>query len=123
MSNATSLIKKRQVMRLAFGDYRAKMVAEEKNCKSQAKIKLAIIPPNKKSTFLKKSAFLTNTGNSFRFNFDPPTEDVAQNISNLNLDNKPLESVTTRAVANSEQNDQFVKSDNSFRFNFDCDST
>lgn len=30
MSNSTSLIKKRQVMRLSFGDYRAKMTEENK---------------------------------------------------------------------------------------------
>lgn len=30
MSNSTPLVKKRQVMRLSFGDYRAKMAAEDK---------------------------------------------------------------------------------------------
>lgn len=35
MSNSAPIVKKRQVMRLSFGDYRAKMAADEqKNSKS-----------------------------------------------------------------------------------------
>lgn len=30
MSNSAQLVKKRQIMRLSFGDYRAKMAAEDK---------------------------------------------------------------------------------------------
>lgn len=34
MSNSTSLVRKRQVMRLSFGDYRAKMAEQEKKLKT-----------------------------------------------------------------------------------------
>lgn len=38
MSNSTPLVHKRQVMRLSFGDYRAKMSAEEKKCSKSMKV-------------------------------------------------------------------------------------
>lgn len=141
MNNAAPIIKKRQVMRLAFGDYRAKMAAEEKKLKGQnTRIKVSTAVPSKNSTFLKKSAFMTSSNNSFRFNFDVTTAednvtvaekdntvveknvtntDVVQDISNLNLEEK--ESVKDNNLehpVNKAEDFQFLRSKNEFRFNF-----
>lgn len=43
MSNTTPLIKKKQVMRLSFGDYRAKMAAEEKKIQKSIIVSLDTI--------------------------------------------------------------------------------
>lgn len=40
MNNNAPMVKKRQVMRLSFGDYRTKMVEEEKKAKSNSYFKL-----------------------------------------------------------------------------------
>lgn len=64
-SNSASLIKKRQIMRNTFGDYRAKMSEDEKKYKkSNSTIKFtSSTSTNKNSTFVKK-AHLKPTLNS-----------------------------------------------------------
>ncbi|VEN37451.1 unnamed protein product [Callosobruchus maculatus] len=110
MNNSAPLIQKRQIMRLSFGDYRAKMALEEKKSKNQLVIKVKPATPSKKSTFFKKSGFST-TGNAFRFNFDPPTGPNEDNIGN-----EPLK--TDLVKPQEKQPFLFKPSDNNFRFNF-----
>ncbi|CAH1968872.1 unnamed protein product [Acanthoscelides obtectus] len=110
MNNSAPLIKKRQIMRLSFGDYRAKMALEEKKSKNQMVINVKPAIPSKKSTFFKKSGFST-TGNSFRFNFDPPIETSGETIIN-----DP--SKTELTIQQEVDPFYFKPSDNSFRFNF-----
>ncbi|XP_012158325.1 UPF0488 protein CG14286 [Ceratitis capitata] len=77
-SVSAPLVKKRQVMKAALGDYRAKMKEEEKKMELAAKqIKFTeTIEANKKSSFLKKAAII-QTGKEFRFNFTPSKIDDA----------------------------------------------
>ncbi|EDW05744.1 UPF0488 protein CG14286 [Drosophila mojavensis] len=72
-SQTAPLIKKRQVMKSALGDYRSKMQQEEKKMLLASKqIKFTTANENKpKSSFVKKSALLTS-GKDFRFNFALP---------------------------------------------------
>lgn len=51
MNNNAPMVKKRQVMRLSFGDYRTKMVEEEKKAKSNFNLRLL----NSVSTFIFRS--------------------------------------------------------------------
>ncbi|KAH8254885.1 hypothetical protein KR038_007341 [Drosophila bunnanda] len=72
-SSTAPLIRKRQVMKLSMGDYRAKMQQEEKKmmlASKQVKFTPAVAAA-KKSSFVKKSALLTS-GNDFRFDFAVP---------------------------------------------------
>lgn len=83
-SSTAPLVKKRQVMKAALGDYRAKMKEEEKKMALAAKqIKFTqTIEANKKSSFLKKAAFI-QTGKEFRFNFSTPNvDDVSESTEN-----------------------------------------
>ncbi|XP_030379419.1 UPF0488 protein CG14286 [Scaptodrosophila lebanonensis] len=71
MSQTAPLIKKRQVMKLALGDYRLKMQQEEKKMLLASK-QIKFTPASStdiKSSFVKKSALL-KSGKDFRFNFD-----------------------------------------------------
>ncbi|RVE44973.1 hypothetical protein evm_010398 [Chilo suppressalis] len=98
-NNNQPIIRKRQLMRTHFGDYRAKMAAEEKKlAKMASKIKIAEVPDKPKATFFRKSAFLTTGDSSFRFNF---------NLAPEELDNKELQTDT----------------DSAFKFNFDVDNS
>nr|CAI5865842.1 unnamed protein product [Callosobruchus analis] len=110
MNNSAPLIQKRQIMRLSFGDYRAKMALEEKKSKNQLVIKVKPATPSKKSTFFKRSGF-SATGNSFRFNFDPPP-DTNRDI----VVNEPLK--TELVIPQKTETFLFQPSDNNFRFNF-----
>ncbi|XP_073835766.1 UPF0488 protein CG14286-like isoform X2 [Musca autumnalis] len=68
------IIKKRQVMKAAMGDYRAKMKEEEKKMSLAPKqIKFTTTSANdvKKSSFVKKAAILTS-GKDFKFDFQVP---------------------------------------------------
>ncbi|CAH0546195.1 unnamed protein product [Brassicogethes aeneus] len=112
MSNAAPMVKKRQVMRLSFGDYRAKMSAEEKKLRN---INMKVVPgvPSKKSVFLKKSAF-SSAGNEFRFDFKEPNEsDLVNDLENVKIDNDTKTNDNTRI-----NQKHFVPSGNNFRFNF-----
>ncbi|KAH8388719.1 hypothetical protein KR200_005896 [Drosophila serrata] len=73
-SSTAPLIRKRQVMKLSMGDYRAKMQQEEKKmmlASKQVKFTPAVAAA-KKSSFVKKSALLTS-GKDFRFDFAVPS--------------------------------------------------
>lgn len=77
-SSTAPLIRKRQVMKLALGDYRAKMQQEEqKLLLASRQIKFTpTAESSKKSSFVKKSALLSS-GKDFRFNFPSPAEDTS----------------------------------------------
>lgn len=104
-SKRAPVIKKRQVMRSSFGDYRTKMAEEEKKLnKAQMRICIAAPAPNKKSCFVKRSAVICEPSqNNFRFNFD------------MSLDK---ERTRTNQPTTSHNNFVYKSSDNSFRFNF-----
>ncbi|KAH8295900.1 hypothetical protein KR044_001615 [Drosophila immigrans] len=70
-SKTAPLIKKRQVMKLALGDYRSKMQQEEKKMLLASKQIKFTPAADTKSSFVKKSALLTS-GKDFRFNFAEP---------------------------------------------------
>ncbi|KAH8409226.1 hypothetical protein KR009_010946 [Drosophila setifemur] len=74
-SRTAPLIKKRQVMKLSMGDYRAKMQQEEKKMMLASKqIKFTSATDTTiKSSFVKKSALL-NSGKDFRFDFSVPAD-------------------------------------------------
>ncbi|KRT84108.1 hypothetical protein AMK59_797, partial [Oryctes borbonicus] len=92
IKNSTSIVKKRQVMRLSFGDYRAKMVAEDKKLSAaNSKIKISHGNPCKKSVFFKKAAF-TVTDNDFRFNFPSPAQgDITNVMENVKIKDEAKE--------------------------------
>ncbi|KAI5638282.1 hypothetical protein NE865_09097 [Phthorimaea operculella] len=76
-NNNQPIVRKRQLMRTYFGDYRAKMLAEEKKLvKMASKMKISEKPVKPKATFLRKSVFQTTGDSSFRFNFDVTLEAV-----------------------------------------------
>ncbi|XP_055594462.1 UPF0488 protein CG14286-like isoform X2 [Uranotaenia lowii] len=107
------LIKKRQIMRSSFGDYRKKMADEEAKMALRAD-SLGFDAPKKKAKyhFVKKAAILTED-KTFRFNF-----------SNIQLEDN--ESKTDDAGSEKREGpkstitkiDPCYQSDNSFRFNF-----
>lgn len=96
-------------MRLSFGDYRTKMLDEEKKAKSNfylrlvktvlqllfsdVSMKITSKGPSEKSQFIKKGS-----GNSFQFNF--------------------VREESEKVVLDESKSVIFVKSDNTFRFNF-----
>lgn len=101
-SKNAPVIKKRQMMRSLFGDYRIKMAEEERKL-SKAHERISIAVPNKKSCFIKQSAVVCEPSqNNFRFNFKVPLS---------------KEKASTQSKAN---NGNFIyrSSDNNFRFNF-----
>ncbi|GJQ84228.1 hypothetical protein Trydic_g2896 [Trypoxylus dichotomus] len=115
MNNSTAIVKKRQVMRLSFGDYRAKMAAEDKKSSAGvSRIKISQGNPSKKSVFLKKAAFGASD-NSFRFNFPTPNDDgITNKMTNVRIEDEAKES-------DQKANFHFVPSGNRFRFNFSAD--
>ncbi|XP_066148399.1 UPF0488 protein CG14286 [Euwallacea fornicatus] len=103
MSNASPMVKKRQVMRLSFGDYRSKMLEDEKKAK-KISIKMSVGEVSDKSQFLRKA--LSGSGD-FKFSFPPPPSTVGEDT--IEGENSPG---TTRKIV------MFPRSDNGFRFNF-----
>uniref|UniRef100_D3TPU4 Hypothetical conserved protein n=1 Tax=Glossina morsitans morsitans TaxID=37546 RepID=D3TPU4_GLOMM len=116
-SSTAPLIRKRQVMKAALGDYRAKMKEEEKRMTIASKqIKFTedanqISNNIKKSSFVKKSAILTS-GKDFRFDFNARTEldDCAKDNEQHLRNNAELE-VNSLHFTNGTQ----------FKFNFIID--
>ncbi|XP_053669985.1 UPF0488 protein CG14286 [Anopheles nili] len=114
-SGTQPIIRKRQIMRTTFGDYRSKMAAEEQT--------LAVDPnsirfeePKEKARFhfVKKSAIL-NGDKNFRFNFATNGNDSAPPVTIANGSDNPVE----HRIADTSSNlGTIVPSDNSFRFNF-----
>lgn len=110
MSKTAPLIKKRQIMRLSFGDYRNKMAKEEKKIQSFS-VKFTQPKPSEKSTFIRKAL---RTGSDFKFNFSNPSESTTEIQDNG----------THNDVTN--ENKMYAKtsvfiSDNSFRFSFNTE--
>ncbi|KAH8397991.1 hypothetical protein KR222_009179 [Zaprionus bogoriensis] len=124
-SQTAPLIKKRQVMKLALGDYRAKMQQEEKTMLLASK-QIKFTPSddaNKKSSFVKKSALLTS-GKDFRFNFAEPSEAGSSNnnTTNNNHSNNNNESSQDQSVESSSLSSSlFGSSGTEFKFNFAID--
>jgi hypothetical protein len=93
-SNNASLIKKRQVMRNTFGDYRSKMVEDEKKFGKASSV-VKFVPYNikqveKKSSFFKKAHFFTDTTNKnkgLKINDKYPDK---EEVINANLSNEPF---------------------------------
>ncbi|XP_026324504.1 UPF0488 protein CG14286 isoform X2 [Hyposmocoma kahamanoa] len=76
-NNNQPIIRKRQVMRTYFGDYRAAMAVEEKKLpKMISKMKIKEKPTPPKATFLRKSTFMATGNDSFRFNFELAPDQV-----------------------------------------------
>ncbi|KAJ0170499.1 hypothetical protein K1T71_013870 [Dendrolimus kikuchii] len=132
-NNNQPMIRKRQLMRTHFGDYRAKMAAEEKKlAKMASKIKISETPDKPKATFLRKSAFLTTGDNSFRFNFDLAPEKVdngntskekSAETSSIDGNNKRDEASNTGNVnEDNSKRFKFSFSDSQFKFNFNVDN-
>ncbi|XP_068159136.1 UPF0488 protein CG14286 [Drosophila tropicalis] len=117
-SQTAPLIKKRQVMKLSMGDYRAKMQQEEKKMGLAAK-QIKFTEPSaastdatsKKSSFVKRSALLT-TGKDFRFNFSHPCEN--------NSSSSAPESVTPKETAQINFSSD-TTGGSPFKFNFVVD--
>uniref|UniRef100_A0A2M4AWB7 Uncharacterized protein n=2 Tax=Anopheles triannulatus TaxID=58253 RepID=A0A2M4AWB7_9DIPT len=119
-SSNQPIIRKRQIMRTTFGDYRSKMAAEQQT--------LAVVEDNVrfeerkqkvKYHFVKKSAVLSGDKN-FRFNFPAATAggDVEAEGASKDL---TAESEGSKAAPNDVV--KIAPSDNSFRFNFSVSST
>ncbi|XP_045780918.1 UPF0488 protein CG14286 [Maniola jurtina] len=144
-NNNQPMIRKRQLMRTHFGDYRAKMAAEEKKlAKMASKIKISESPVQPKATFLRKSAFLTNGDSSFEFNFAIPkdltdsdkTIDQNKNCNSVvnvtgNTDSSSASVATDKdklphvdsqpKEPNNKNSASFSGSGSEFRFNFEID--
>ncbi|XP_056630572.1 UPF0488 protein CG14286 [Diorhabda sublineata] len=117
MSNTAPVIKKRQVMRMAFGDYREKMATEEKKLsKSATNMKLKPATANKKTVFLKKSVFTSNLDNSFKFNFNIDDSN-SEEIEKVNANGEEQKHISN----DNTKNFHFVPSNNSFRFGFNVE--
>ncbi|XP_067128640.1 UPF0488 protein CG14286 [Centruroides vittatus] len=72
------LVKKRQVMRQAFGDYRSKMKNEEKQFKlDKSKMKISMCKDELGSKFLRKHIKKSEeeTSSYFKFNFPSPNNE------------------------------------------------
>ncbi|XP_013145524.1 PREDICTED: UPF0488 protein CG14286 [Papilio polytes] len=135
-NNNQPIIRKRQLMRTHFGDYRAKMAAEEKKLiKMASKFKISDSPVTPKATFLRKSAFLATGDESFRFNFNIPPENIdnsnttdnSGNINSSETDNQLSPDVASVeknddkkevSVKSEQKNFKFTFSSSSFKFNF-----
>ncbi|EDW57439.1 UPF0488 protein CG14286 [Drosophila virilis] len=120
-SQTAPLIKKRQVMKLALGDYRLKMQQEEKKMLLASKqIKFtAAADTNKKSSFVKKSALLTS-GKDFRFDFALPAG------NNNEPDGSPAAgqpaAVAAQADASAPSSSLLTGNGCQFKFNFAIDN-
>ncbi|CAG5059815.1 unnamed protein product [Parnassius apollo] len=147
-NNNQPIIRKRQLMRTHFGDYRAKMAAEEKKlAKMASKMKISESPAQPKATFLRKSAFLTTGDSSFRFNFNITPETIDNSNTGSNTVTKTgntkvtevsfTSDVTSSCVNNKEtlkdnknktkENEEkkfkFTFSSTDFKFNFNVDTS
>lgn len=106
-SSTAQLVKKRQLMKSLYGDYRAKMKDEEKKLGLGSKsVKFTQPATSNTSSFVKKSAILTS-GKDFKFNFN--TENLQQQ------ENQP-EDVPSKPC-------QIVPSTETFKFNFQVEET
>ncbi|XP_011502215.1 PREDICTED: UPF0488 protein CG14286, partial [Ceratosolen solmsi marchali] len=93
-SNNASLIKKRQVMRNTFGDYRSNMEKDEKKYgKTSSVVKFITCDTKqlgKKSSFLRKAHFLTNTTNKNEKSQNDDKLPIIKSIKTKNTYNEPF---------------------------------
>ncbi|CAH1642464.1 unnamed protein product [Spodoptera littoralis] len=135
-NNNQPTIRKRQLMRTHFGDYRAKMAAEEKKlAKMASKIKISDVPDKPKATFLRKSAFLTTGNESFRFNFNLAPDQLDNdkiaadngNTSGCKTDSdtkvEPDVATTKKVSEDSAKKFKFSFTKSEFKFNFNVDNS
>lgn len=88
-SSTAPLVKKRQIMRSVFGDYRAKMAKDEQKLnKTTSSVKFTSTPINKKSIFIKKA-----TANSIQ-RFEEQTDDSEEQDSSVSA-KRPIINRTT----------------------------
>lgn len=103
-SRTAQLVKKRQLMKSLFGDYRTKMKDEEKKLGLGSKnIKFTQTPFTQNSSFVKKSAIVTSERN-FKFNFS--------------VDRTESDQVQSKTV---DENCKIIQSNEPFKFNFNVD--
>ncbi|XP_011568421.3 UPF0488 protein CG14286 [Plutella xylostella] len=123
-NNNQPIIRKRQLMRTHFGDYRAKMAAEEKKlAKMASKIKISDSSSTPKATFLRKSAFLSTGDSSFRFNFNVPADQIDTGNPEPAMQSSNVGNTEEKVIEPAETNDsakpfKFKFSDTEFKFNF-----
>jgi len=111
-SSNQSIIRKRQLMRSSFGDYRAKMADEEKKLRLGKRQIQFSNKTNSKSFFVKRSVLSTiGKDKDFKFNFPATTEQL---IENLNL----TDTSETNQPQQHTNGVSYAPTENSFRFNF-----
>ncbi|KAK6175577.1 hypothetical protein SNE40_014008 [Patella caerulea] len=137
-SSKAPLVKKRQAMRITFGDYRQKMKDEAASSSKAAqnmkfetpdkekKKKLQFYNKSRKSHQMKENCAngesenndsklnFSSSSNDFKFSF-PLEKDT---IVDTNDDNKNSSVTTPTISCEDKSNFHFVKSDNSFKFDF-----
>uniref|UniRef100_A0A182PLA9 Uncharacterized protein n=1 Tax=Anopheles epiroticus TaxID=199890 RepID=A0A182PLA9_9DIPT len=119
-SGTQPIIRKRQIMRTTFGDYRSKM-AEEEQTMALNPDSVRFEGPKEKAKyhFVKKSAILAGDKN-FKFNFPKVVNDTEAVPAVVPVESEApedLEPVKTVPVSQATVG-KIVPSDNSFRFNF-----
>ncbi|KAK4873219.1 hypothetical protein RN001_015248 [Aquatica leii] len=102
MSKTTPIIKKRQVMRLSFGDYRSKMAEDDKRVNKVNQQVKVTTKPNPKSKFVKKSS--SNACSSFSFPIPKFGTESNRGTDSSNITNRM---------------NRLEKSSPNFKFNFD----
>ncbi|XP_052872138.1 UPF0488 protein CG14286 [Anopheles cruzii] len=108
-SGTQPIIRKRQIMRTTFGDYRSKMVAEEQSMSVDPDcVRFEELKEKTRYHYLKKSAILSGEKN-FRFNF---TADAGNDTGGELVEQE------SSAPAAAIGAIKIAPSDNSFRFNF-----
>lgn len=85
-----------------------------------AQMKVKSAKPSNKSVFLKKSSFTLPSEQNFKFNFSLADEDLNTNLSQINIQDTSKDS---ESATKSNNKCHFVKSDNSFRFNFTVENS
>ncbi|KAL5277494.1 hypothetical protein ACFFRR_002615 [Megaselia abdita] len=109
-SSTAQLVKKRQLMKSLFGDYRSKMKDEEKKMGLASKsVKFTQPATSNCSSFVKKSAILTS-GKDFKFNFD---------TNGLTESTEP----TSEETSKPKEDQKFVPSEGPFKFNFQVEES
>lgn len=91
-SKTQTLIKKRQLMRQTFGDYRAKMAEDERKFALDPNSFQFKGPPSGKESYFVKKAAILESGKEFKFNF---TVDKLEDLS--------LENVVTSVPDNEDK--------------------
>uniref|UniRef100_A0A336M2Z0 CSON001169 protein n=1 Tax=Culicoides sonorensis TaxID=179676 RepID=A0A336M2Z0_CULSO len=113
-SSSQPTVKKRQIMRQTFGDYRTKMAEDEKTYSiSTNAFKFLPSSKFKKSYFVKKAAIIDGDKN-FKFNFS-----IDNKMDDLSLEEKPEKAETATAPAKIELQ---PTNGSEFKFNFNIET-